>query len=179
MKAPEKVAQKMTHDGAVSENLVKRFAWKNMSSKAPMGVARGTVLVIAIVAIFFAWNPNSSVFRIVSFAWAGFGAAFGPLVLCALFWKRTNKWGALAGILTGGVVVFIWKYVIRPLGGAWDIYELLPAFILSLIAIVVVSLLTPAPEKEITDTFEAVAAEMKAGTSISSTEADEPVETEV
>ena len=161
-------SQLLAASSSVSENLVKRFAWKNMSGKAQMWVARGTVLVIALVAMFFAWDKDSSVFRIVSFAWAGFGAAFGPLVLCALFWKRTNKWGALAGILTGGIVVFVWKYVIRPLGGAWDIYELLPAFILSLIAIVVVSLLTPAPEKEITDTFEAVAAEMKAGANITS-----------
>ena len=135
-----------------------------------MWVARGTVLIIAVVAMFFAWDKDSSVFRIVSFAWAGFGAAFGPLVLCALFWKRTNKWGALAGILTGGVVVFVWKYAIRPLGGAWDIYELLPAFILSLIAIIAVSLLTPAPEKEIVDTFDAVAAEIKSSVSITSTE---------
>ena len=161
-------SQLLAASSSVSENLVKRFAWKNMSSKAQMWVARGTVLVIALVAMVFAWNPNSSVFRIVSFAWAGFGAAFGPLVLCALFWKRTNKWGALAGMLSGGIVVFIWKYVIRPLGGAWDIYELLPAFVVSLIAIIVVSLLTPAPEKEIVDEFETVAAEIKAGKDITS-----------
>jgi sodium/proline symporter len=163
-------SQLLAASSSVSENLVKRFAWKNMSNKAQMWVARGTVLIIAVVAMFFAWDKDSSVFRIVSFAWAGFGAAFGPLVLCALFWKRTNKWGALAGILTGGVVVFVWKYVIRPLGGAWDIYELLPAFILSLIAIIAVSLLTPAPEKEIVDTFDAVAAEIKSSVSITSTE---------
>ena len=163
-------SQLLAASSSVSENLVKRFAWKNMSGKAQMWVARGTVLAIAIVAMFFAWDQDSSVFRIVSFAWAGFGAAFGPLVLCALFWKRTNKWGALAGILTGGVVVFVWKYVIRPLGGAWDIYELLPAFILSLIAIIVVSLLTPAPEKEVVDEFDAVAAEIKSGATMSSTE---------
>ena len=167
-------SQLLAASSSVSENLVKRFAWKKMSNKAQMWVARGTVVIIAIIAVFFAWDKDSSVFRIVSFAWAGFGAAFGPIVLCALFWKRTNKWGALAGILTGGVVVFVWKYVIRPLGGAWDIYELLPAFILSLIAIVVVSLLTPAPEKEIVDTFEAVAAEMKSGaTMVSDTDETE------
>ena len=94
----------------------------------------------------------------VSFAWAGFGAAFGPLVLCALFWKRTNKFGAVAGIIGGGVMVFVWKYAVRPLGGVFDIYELLPAFIVSLVLIVAVSLLTPKPEKEITDEFEAVKA---------------------
>ena len=161
-------SQLLAASSSVSENLVKRFAWKNMSQKAQMWVARGTVLVIAAIAMVFAWDPNSSVFRIVSFAWAGFGAAFGPLVLCALFWKRTNKWGALAGILSGGITVFIWKYVLRPLGGAWNIYELLPAFIVSLLFIVVVSLLTPKPDQELVDDFNAVAAEMKAGVNITS-----------
>jgi sodium/proline symporter len=166
-------SQLLAASSSVSENLVKRFAWKKMSGKAQMWVARATVLLIAVVAVFFAWNPNSSVFRIVSFAWAGFGATFGPLVLCALFWKRTNKWGALAGMVSGGIVVFVWKYVVRPLGGAWDIYELLPAFIVSLVFIVVVSLLTPAPAKELVEDFEAVAAEMKAGTTITSDESCE------
>lgn len=121
-----------------------------------MVIARLTVIATSIIAIFIARNPDSSVFRIVSFAWAGFGAAFGPVVLFALFWKRSNKWGALAGMIAGGVMVFLWKYVIRPLGGIWDIYELLPAFILACIAIVAVSLLTPPPSKEIVDEFESV-----------------------
>lgn len=99
-------------------------------------------------------DPNSSVFRVVSFAWAGFGAAFGPTMLFALFWKRSNKWGALAGMVTGGVMVFVWKFAIAPMGGAWAIYELLPAFLFASAAIVVVSLLTPAPEKAVTDGFE-------------------------
>ncbi|MBE6703188.1 MAG: sodium/proline symporter [Ruminococcaceae bacterium] len=165
-------SQLLAASSSVSENIVKRFAWKNMSNKAQMWVARGTVVVIAIIAVFFAWNPDSSVFRIVSFAWAGFGATFGPLVLCALFWKRTNKWGALAGMLSGGTVVFIWKYVIRPLGGFWDIYELLPAFLVSLLFIIAISLATPAPEKEITDTFDAVKAELKGYTDLSNEVAD-------
>ena len=154
-------SQLLAASSSVSENLVKRFVWKNMPAKAQMWIARGTVLLISLIAIVFAWDPNSSVFQIVSFAWAGFGATFGPLVLCALFWKRTNKWGALAGILSGGAVVFIWKFAIRPLGGAWNIYELLPAFIVSLLFIIVISLVTPKPSKEITDTFDAVKAELK------------------
>ena len=165
-------SQLLAASSSVSENLVKRFAWKNMSQRSQMWVARGTVLIIAVVAMILAWNPDSSVFRMVSFAWAGFGAAFGPLVLCALFWKRTNKWGALAGIISGGATVFIWKYAIRPLGGAWDIYELLPAFIISLLFIVVVSLLTPKPEQKILEDFDAVAAEMKAGINITSANED-------
>jgi sodium/proline symporter len=155
-------SQLLAASSSVSENIVKRFIWKKMPEKTQMWFARTTMLVIAVIAVFLAWDSNSSVFRIVSFAWAGFGAAFGPVIIFALFWKRTTKWGAFAGVLTGGSVVFIWKYVIRNLGGAFDIYELLPAFILSSIAIVVVSLLTKAPEKEITDTFDEVKSYCKA-----------------
>ena len=84
-----------------------------------------------------------------------------PVVLTALFWKRSNKYGALAGMITGGVMIFVWKFAISKLGGVFAIYELLPAFLCALIAIVVVSLLTKAPEQEIVDEFEAVSAEMK------------------
>ena len=119
-------------------------------------VARGVMLAISATAAFLARDPDSSVFRVVSFAWAGFGAAFGPVMLMALFWKRSNKWGALAGMLVGGIMVFVWKFLIAPLGGVWAIYELLPAFLCSLVAIVVVSLLTPAPEKTVVQVFEEV-----------------------
>ena len=155
-------SQLLAASSSVSENLIKRFVWKDMGEKMQMWLARITVTVIAIVAIVLAWNQESSVFRIVSFAWAGFGAAFGPIILFALFWKRTNKWGALAGVISGGATVFIWKYLVRPIGGVLDIYELLPAFIISAIAIVVVSLLTTAPEKEIVATFDEVTAQVKA-----------------
>ena len=117
--------------------------------------------MIAVLGLFLAKNPDSSVFGIVSFAWAGFGAAFGPVVMCALFWKRSNKWGALAGLVAGGIMVFVWKFLIRPLGGAWDLYELLPAFIVALAAIIIVSLLTKAPDNELVEEFEAVQAKCK------------------
>ncbi len=154
-------SQLLAASSSVSENLIKRFVWKNISKNMQMWVARLTTLVIALIAMIIAWNPDSSVFEIVSFAWAGFGAAFGPLILSALFWKRTNKWGALAGIISGGVMVFVWKYVIAELGGVFAIYELLPAFVISLLCIIVVSLITPAPEKEIKEEFEAVVASLK------------------
>ncbi len=150
-------SQLLAASSAVSQNIVKEFFGKNLSQKTSMLVARLTVVVIAIVGIIWA-KDEGSVFEIVSFAWAGFGAAFGPVVLFALFWKRTNKWGALAGMVVGGVMIFVWKYVIAGLGGVFAIYELLPAFILASIAIVVVSLLTKAPEKEIVEDFEAVKA---------------------
>ena len=129
-----------------------------MSQKMQMVVARITVIIIALIGIVLARDPQSSVFQIVSFAWAGFGAAFGPVVLFALFWKRSNMWGALAGMVSGGAMVFIWKYLVRPIGGAWNIYELLPAFIVACVAIVVVSLLTKAPSEEIVKEFEEVKA---------------------
>ena len=143
--------------------LVNGFKIK-MSNKATMILARVSVILISVVAIFLARNPNGSVFRIVSFAWAGFGATFGPIVLCSLFWKRANKWGALAGLVSGAVTVFVWKFAVRTAfaGTVLDIYELLPAFLVALVFIVAVSLLTPAPENEVTDTYEAVKAEMKA-----------------
>ena len=149
-------SQLLTAASSVSQDLMQGFMGMKLSAKAAMRVARLTVVAIAAVGMFLAWDPNSSVFRVVSFAWAGFGAAFGPVVLFALFWKRANKWGALAGMLTGGAVVFIWKYLIAPMGGAWSIYELLPAFIANCIVLVAVSLVTPAPDKAVTDIFEEI-----------------------
>ncbi len=151
-------SQLLAASSSVSQNIVKEKLFPKMSDKATMIIARVTLVIIAIIAAFLASNPDSNVFNIVSFAWAGFGAAFGPVVLAALFWKRTTKWGALAGMVSGGAIVFIWKYLIAPIGGMFGIYELLPAFIVACIFIVVVSLLTPAPEKEVTDEFEAVKA---------------------
>ena len=127
-----------------------------LSNRAAIIVARLTVLAIAVIACFMARDPNSSVFAIVSFAWAGFGGTFGPVMLFSLFWRRTNRWGALAGMLTGGAMVFIWKFLVRPLGGLWNIYELLPSFVVASAVLVVVSLLTGAPEKAVTDDFDKV-----------------------
>ena len=146
-------SQLLAASSAVSENLFNQVFKIKTSEKTSMLIARITVVVIGIV---IAWDPNSSVFQIVSFAWAGFGAAFGPVVLTALFWKRTTKWGAFAGIFAGGAMVFIWKFLVRPLGGLFNIYELLPAFIVALIAIVVVSLIDKKPSQEIIDEFESV-----------------------
>lgn len=149
-------SQLLAASSSVSQNLLHDWLGIKLSEKASMLVARLTVVVIAVIGVFIAWNPDSSVFNIVSFAWAGFGASFGPVMLFALFWKRSNRNGALAGMLVGGVMVFVWKYLIAPLGGIFAIYELLPAFICSSIAIVVVSLLTAPPAKEIVDEFESI-----------------------
>lgn len=148
-------SQMLAAASSVSQNIVQDFFGIKLNEKKSLFVARVTIVVISIIALFLAKDPNSSVFRIVSFAWAGFGGAFGAMTLCALFWKRCNKWGALAGMVSGGAMVFIWKYLIAPLGGVFGIYELLPAFIVSLLFTIVVSLLTPAPEEEIVAEFEA------------------------
>ena len=149
-------SQMLAASSSVSQNLLVEFFHLKITGRKSVVVARSTMVVIALVAAFLARDPNSSVFRVVSFAWAGFGAAFGPVVLFGLFWRRSNKWGALAGMVVGGAMVFIWKYGIATLGGACAIYELLPAFIAASIAIVVVSLLTEKPSGEIERIFDEV-----------------------
>ena len=151
-------SQLLAASSSISEDII-RATKVQVSDKKRMLIARVSVIVIALIAMVIAKNPDSKVFEIVSFAWAGFGATFGPLMLFALFWKRTNKFGAVAGMVSGAVMVFVWKFVISGFGGAFAIYELLPAFIFSSIVIVVVSLLTKAPSKEIEEDFEAVKAE--------------------
>ncbi len=149
-------SQLLAASSSVSENIIGTFFGKKLTEKSKMMSARIVLVVIAILGVILAWNPDSSVFRIVSFAWAGFGATFGPVMLAALFWKRSNRYGIIAGMISGGITVFVWKFVISKLGGVFAIYELLPAFIVACIFIVVVSLLTPAPSKEITDEFDSV-----------------------
>lgn len=149
-------SQMLAASSSVSQNLLVEFFHLKITGRKSVVVARSTMVVITLVAAFLARDPNSSVFRVVSFAWAGFGAAFGPVVLFGLFWRRSNKWGALAGMVVGGAMVFIWKYGIATLGGAFAIYELLPAFIAASIAIVVVSLLTEKPSGEIERIFDEV-----------------------
>ena len=141
---------------AFAKNIYQGVCKKNASDKQVMTMSRVTLLVIALIAIFIALDENSVIFNIVSFAWAGFGATFGPIMLLSLFWKRTNRPGAIAGMVGGAAMVFLWKLVISKLGGVFAIYELLPAFIFSLICIVAVSLVTAPPSKEIEADYEAV-----------------------
>ena len=141
---------------AFSKNIYQGLFRKKASDKEVLRVSRLTLLLIAVVAIVIALDENSVIFTIVSFAWAGFGATFGPLMLFSLFWKRTTRAGAIAGMLGGAGMVFVWKLLVRPLGGLWDVYELLPAFLFSVLCIVVVSLLTPPPSEEIQREFDEV-----------------------
>ena len=127
-----------------------------------MNVSRITVVVIAVIALIIAWNPNSSIMGLVSNAWAGLGSAFGPTVLMSLFWRRTNLAGAIAGIASGGLMVIIWDYIPlaggQTLGAATGLYSLAVGFLVSIVMIVIFSLATKAPSKEITDEFDRVAA---------------------
>jgi sodium/proline symporter len=143
---------------AVSKNVWQGIIRKNASDKETMLVSRVVLVLITVFAIFVATGKNQVIFRIVDFAWAGFGAAFGPLVLFSLFWKRTTYAGAIAGMVSGGAMVFLWNFFISKLGGVWGIYELLPAFLFSCIVIVVVSLLTKKPGEAIQKEFDAVRA---------------------
>ncbi len=139
---------------AVSKNIYEGIIKKDASDKQVMWLSRICLVAIAIVGIIIAWNENSVIFEIVSFAWSGFGATFGPIILFSLFWKRTNRAGAIAGMVSGGAMVFIWKLLLKPLGGIFGIYELLPAFIISCIFIVVFSLVTAPPSAEIAEEFD-------------------------
>lgn len=135
-------SQLLASASAISSDLVQSFGKKKLDDETQVKVAKITVVLISVIAIIIARDPDSSVFQIVSFAWAGFGAAFGPVVLLSLFWKKSNLYGALTGMITGGAMIFIWKFGISKLGGAFAIYELLPAFLIALLVNVVVSLLT-------------------------------------
>ena len=147
-------SQLLAAASSVSQNILQEKLKLKLSTKQSMIAARVTVIAIAILGVIIARDPESSVFGIVSFAWAGFGASFGPIVICSLFWKRTTLSGAICGMAAGGVMVFVWKYLIKPIGGIFGVYELLPAFLVSIAVIVVVSLISKKPSDEIVAEFE-------------------------
>ncbi len=147
-------SQLLASASAISSDLLQDFGKKKFSDDTAVKIAKITVLIISAIAVVIAYDPDSSVFAIVSFAWAGFGATFGPVMLLSLFWRRSNKQGAIAGMVAGAVMVFLWKYVISGLGGAFAIYELLPAFIVAFIVNVAVSLATPAPDKAVLEVYD-------------------------
>lgn len=139
---------------AFSKNIYQGILKKDATDKQVMIFARIILVTISIFGIIIALNENSVIFTVVAFAWAGFGATFGPLMLFSLFWKRTTREGAIAGMLAGGFMVFVWRLIIKPMGGYFGIYELLPAFIFSCIIIIVVSLLSNKPSQEIQKEFD-------------------------
>jgi sodium/proline symporter len=143
---------------AFSKSIYQGILKKDATDRQVLNMSRITLVIIAIIAVIIAMDENSVIFTVVSFAWAGFGATFGPIMLFSLFWKRTTREGAIAGMLAGGATVFIWKLVIKQLGGVFGIYELFPAFVVSCAVILIVSLMTKEPSSEITEEFEKVRA---------------------
>jgi sodium/proline symporter len=157
-------SQLLVSASSVSKDLCKGFLFKNMTDKQVLLVSRITVICVAIIAYIIAWNPDSSIMGLVSDAWAGLGSAFGPTILLSLYWKRTNLYGAAAGMISGGVTVIIWDYIkCMNLNGEMvtpatytGLYSLLIGFVISTVVIFVVSLLTPKVDNEILKAFDDV-----------------------
>ena len=142
---------------AISQSMFKGIFKKDATDKQVMICSRATLCVVTIAATIIGWNSNSTIFAITSFAWAGLGAGFGPLMLFSLFYKGTTRAGAISGMLAGSAMVFVWKLAIKPLGGAFAIYELLPSFAFASLVIYVVSkFTTDENEKELSQTFDSV-----------------------
>lgn len=153
-------SQLLVTASAVSEDLYKGAVKKNASEKSSLLVGKIAVAVVAVIAFFIALNPKSSIMGLVSDAWAGFGSAFGPVVLLALFWKRSTLSGAISGMATGALTVIIWDYIPlvngQTLYAATSLYSLVVGFGLALIVNVIVSLLSKKPSKEIMDEFDSI-----------------------
>ncbi len=147
--------QLLVCSSVLTEDFYRGFLRKNASSRELVWVGRATVLIVSLIAIAIASNPESRVLGLVSYAWAGFGAAFGPVILLSLYWKRINRNGALAGMIVGAATVILWKQS----GSA--LYEIVPGFIAATIAIVVASLLTREPSAEVQATYDAVSKELR------------------
>lgn len=135
-------SQLLVCSSVLAEDVFKSLVCPTASSETLVRIGRAAVVVVAIIAWYLARNPDSSVLSLVAYAWAGFGAAFGPAMILSLYWPRMTRWGCLAGIFVGGLTVVVWKQLS---GGIFDLYEILPGFLLATIAIVLVSLLSRAP----------------------------------
>lgn len=146
-------SQLLAASSAVSQDIFKGLIKKDAEEKEVMIVSRFTVFLIALIALFLSLNPNSSIFNLVSFAWSGFGGTFGPLILLALYWKRTTAAGAIAGLICGGITDVVWHYIPASVAKIFGLYEILPAFIICLVVTVVVSLFTK-QDQEVAAKFE-------------------------
>ncbi|MBQ1919968.1 MAG: sodium:proline symporter, partial [Selenomonas sp.] len=144
-------AQLLVAASAFAQDFYRTLLRKEAEQTELIWISRASVLIIASLAIFIGLNPSSFILDMVAYAWAGFGAAFGPALLCSLFWRRTTRNGVLAGIIVGGVTVLVWKQI------DWlGLYEIVPGFVLSLLAVYIVSKMDKEPAESITKTFDAV-----------------------
>ncbi|MFZ7802737.1 sodium/proline symporter PutP [Bacillus thuringiensis] len=139
-------SQLLVISSAVTEDFYKTFFRRNASDKELVFIGRLSVLVVAMIAVVLAYHPSDTILTLVGYAWAGFGSAFGPAILLSLYWKRTNKWGVLAGMIVGAVVVIAWVQIpsLKAI-----MYEMVPGFFCSLLTVIVVSLLTKEPVKAV------------------------------
>ena len=153
-------SQLLITSSSLTEDIYRGILNPGTSEKTALSLSRYSVLAVAVIAYFIAWNPDSSIMGLVSNAWAGFGSTFSPVVLLSLFWKRANKQGALAGMLGGGITVIVWDYLPllngSTIGTVTGLYSLIPGFAIGLTAMILVSLATPAPDEEIVRVFEQV-----------------------
>lgn len=145
-------SQLLVASSSFSKDIYKAFIRRKASEKETLIVSRISVVAVTIIAIFLAMDPTSSIFDVVSYAWAGFGATFGPVILAALFWRRATKQGAIAAMVGGGLMVIVWKQLS---GGIFDVYELLPAFIFASILMVVFSMLDKHPDPKMLEEYDA------------------------
>ena len=143
-------SQLLVTSSSLTEDIYKAFVKRTATDKELVFFGRLSVLIVAVIALFLSWEKNSTILNLVGYAWAGFGASFGPLILLSLFWKRMTRWGALAGIIGGAVTVIAWSFF----GLSDTLYEIIPGFGVSLLAIVIVSLLTAKPRAAIEDQFD-------------------------
>ncbi|WP_020681973.1 sodium/proline symporter PutP [Marinobacterium rhizophilum] len=150
-------SQLLVSSSALAEDFYRNLLRKNASQQEIVMVGRVAVIALSIVALMLAMNPDSTVLGLVSYAWAGFGAAFGPTLILALYWKRMNRAGALAGILVGGITVVIWKQMS---GGIYDLYEIVPGIIFATLAIIIASLVTSAPSASVQTRFDAYSSKL-------------------
>lgn len=152
-------SQLLVCSSAVSADIYKGILKKDASDKSVLNLGRVVTVIVAVLAVLIAWNPDSSIMKLVSDAWAGFGAAFGPLVIMSLFWKRTNLPGAVAGLVSGAATVIIWDYIPfidgQTIGSVTGLYSLVVGFAVSMVFIIIVSLLTKAPDQSVIDEFDA------------------------
>lgn len=144
-------SQLLVSASVLTEDIYRKLLRRPVSESHLVWAGRSAVVVIAIIATWLARDPQSNVLNLVAYAWGGFGAAFGPTLILSLYWREMNRWGALAGMITGGVTVVIWKQLE---GGIFDLYELLPGFIVSFFSIILISKLTSPPIRAVTDKFD-------------------------